>query len=286
MMNRFVIFGDSYSTHKDYIPEGYAYYYCDEGIAPEHPVTKMQMRETWWGQLMERTDATLVLNDSWSGSTIGYTGYDGDCSTSSSFIYRYRKLMENGFFAENEVDTIHVFGGTNDTMTRLMAPLLAFTAEEIWQAMPRKAGDVKESIFLNEMPEFDETLTFPEITARYNELFALRDHVMKALELARAEKRIGKSLDAKVTVYAEGAAFNTLKAFESELPTLFIVSQVALENAAAPADVVTEEGAPIAVAVAAAEGEKCDRCWNYTTNAFHDGEDGVLCPRCKAVLGL
>ena len=172
-------------------------------------------------------------------------------------------------------------------MTRLMAPLLSFTAEEIWQAMPRKAGDVKESIFLNEMPEFDESLTFPEITARYNELFALRDHVMKALELARAEKRIGKSLDAKVTVYAPDAnALATLKAFESELPTLFIVSQVALENTAAPADVVTEEGAPIAVAVCAAEGEKCDRCWNYTTNAFHDGEDGVLCPRCKAVLGL
>ena len=89
-----------------------------------------------------------------------------------------------------------------------------------------------------------------------------------------------------MTVYAEGAAFDTLKAFESELPTLFIVSQVALEGTAAPADVVTEEGAPIAVAVAAAEGEKCDRCWNYTTNSFHDGEDGVLCPRCKAVLGL
>ena len=54
----------------------------------------------------------------------------------------------------------------------------------------------------------------------------------------------------------------------------------------APADVPTEEGAPITVAVSAADGEKCDRCWNYTTNAFHDGEDGVLCPRCKAVLGL
>lgn len=139
MINRFVIFGDSYSTHKDYIPEGYAYYYCDEGIAPEHPVTKMQMRETWWGQLMERTDAALVLNDSWSGSTIGYTGYDGDCSTSSSFIYRYRKLMENGFFAENEVDTILVFGGTNDSWSD--APLGAetysdFAEKDLFNVLP------------------------------------------------------------------------------------------------------------------------------------------------------
>ena len=173
------------------------------------------------------------------------------------------------------------------SMTRLMAPLLAFTAEEIWQAMPHKATDKKESIFLNEMPAYDASLDFADVTARFDAIFALRDHVMKALELARAEKRIGKSLDAKVTVYApDAAAFDTLKAFESELPTLFIVSQVALVNAAAPADVAVEEGAPIAVKVDTAEGEKCDRCWNYTTDAFHDGEEGVLCPRCKAVLGL
>ncbi len=172
-------------------------------------------------------------------------------------------------------------------MTRLMAPLLAFTAEEIWQAMPHKASDKKESIFLNEMPVFDEALTFEDLTARFDALFALRENVMKALELARAEKRIGKSLDAKVTVYApDAAAFETLKAFEAELPTLFIVSQVALENTAAPADAVIEEGAAIAVKVDAAEGEKCDRCWNYTTAGFHDGEDGCLCPRCKTVLGL
>ena len=121
MINRFMIFGDSYSTHRDHIPQEYPYYYCNEGRAPDQPATKMQMRETWWGQMMERTDATLVLNDSWSGSTIGYTGYAGDCSTSSSFIYRYRKLVENGFFTKNEIDTIIVFGGTNDSWSN--APL-------------------------------------------------------------------------------------------------------------------------------------------------------------------
>ena len=97
MINRFVIFGDSYSTHKDYIPEGYPHYYCDEGRAPDQPVTKMTMEQTWWGQMIGLTKAELVLNDSWSGSTIGYTGYAGDCSTSSSFIYRYRKLSEKNF---------------------------------------------------------------------------------------------------------------------------------------------------------------------------------------------
>ena len=110
---------------------------------------------------------------------------------------------------------------------------------------------------------------------------------MKALELARAEKRVGKSLDAKVTVYTESdAAYALLKSFEEELPTLFIVSQVELCKGAAPAGVVVEEGAEIGALVEAAEGEKCDRCWNYSTKAVHDGEDGCLCPRCKAVLGL
>ncbi len=171
-------------------------------------------------------------------------------------------------------------------LTRLLAPLLSFTAEEIWQAMPHLSTDVKESVFLNEMPAYDEALTFPEVTAHYNALFDLRDNVMKALELARAEKRIGKSLDAKVTVYTEdAAALALLESFKDELPTLFIVSQVELKNAAAPAEATCEEGASIAVAVEPAEGEKCDRCWNFSIKAVRD-EDGCLCPRCAGVLGL
>jgi isoleucyl-tRNA synthetase len=173
------------------------------------------------------------------------------------------------------------------SMTRLMAPLLAFTAEEIWQAMPHKASDKKESIFLNEMPAYDDSLAFADLTARFDTLFDLREHVMKALELARAEKRIGKSLDAKVTVYAPNdPAYALLDSFRAELPTLFIVSQVELLKAAAPEGTVIEDGAPFGVVVSAAEGEKCDRCWNYTTDAFHDGEEGCLCPRCRRVLGL
>ena len=121
MINRFMIFGDSYSTHKDFIPEDYAHYYCTEGRAPDQPVTKMRPEETWWGRLIEKSDAELVFNDSWSGSTIGYTGYAGDCSTTSSFICRYRKHMAAGFFKTHEIDTIFVFGGTNDSWSN--APL-------------------------------------------------------------------------------------------------------------------------------------------------------------------
>lgn len=110
-----VIFGDSYSTHKEYIPEGYAYYYSTEGFEDESPVTKMSHEQTWWWRFAEGVNAKIVRNDSWSGSTIGYTGYDGDCSNTSSFIYRYRTLRKEGLFTENKIDTIIVFGGTNDS---------------------------------------------------------------------------------------------------------------------------------------------------------------------------
>ena len=115
MANRILIFGDSYSTHKDYIPEGYPHYYCTEGRGEDEPVTKMTPEQTWWKRLVDKTGDTLVLNNSWSGSTIGYTGYSGDCSATSSFIHRYNELMAAGFFDANEVDTIFVFGGTNDS---------------------------------------------------------------------------------------------------------------------------------------------------------------------------
>jgi hypothetical protein len=114
-MKKFVIFGDSYSTYEGYIPDGYAFYYCPQG-RPETPVTKMRVEETWWARLSKAQNAELVLNNSWSGSTIGYTGYDNsDCSQSSSFIYRYRQLQKDGFFNKNQIDTLFVFGGTNDS---------------------------------------------------------------------------------------------------------------------------------------------------------------------------
>lgn len=111
-LGNITIFGDSYSTYEGYIPEGYAVYYS--GHREELPDIS-DVKKTWWGRILETTDATLVQNNSWSGSTIGYTGYNNvDCSHSSSFIYRFEKLLEEGFFENNKIDTLFIFGGTND----------------------------------------------------------------------------------------------------------------------------------------------------------------------------
>lgn len=120
-MKNFMILGDSYSTYAGCIPEGYAVYYCKEGREGS-PATKMEKEETWWMRLIAKTGANLVLNNSWSGSTIGYTSYEGrDVSMSASYIYRFRQLVRRGFFQKNAIDTLLVFGGTNDSWSN--APL-------------------------------------------------------------------------------------------------------------------------------------------------------------------
>ena len=119
-----MIFGDSYSTYEGYIPEGYAIYYSGHR---ELPPDVFDPKNTWWGRILGSTDAKLIQNNSWSGSTIGYTGYENsDCSHSSSFIYRFEKLLNEGFFENNKVDTVFVFGGTNDSWSEAPVGELKF----------------------------------------------------------------------------------------------------------------------------------------------------------------
>jgi lysophospholipase L1-like esterase len=131
MANNLLIFGDSYSTFEGYIPEGYAIYY-HEGHS-NTDVTKVT--ETWWHQVAKEADLNLVLNNSWSGSTIGYTGYNNaDNSKSSSFVYRLNQLVENGFFQKNRIDTVFVFGGTNDSCAN--GPLGELDGTDLYCVLP------------------------------------------------------------------------------------------------------------------------------------------------------
>jgi len=133
--NNVLIFGDSYSTFEGYIPQGYDVYYTKNGDNDVKSVDK-----TWWYSLITETNSKLVLNDSWSGSTIGYTGYgNSDCSKSSSFIRRLRKLSEEGFFENNKIDTVFVYGGTNDSWSD--APLGEF-----------KLSDFEDKEFFSVLP--------------------------------------------------------------------------------------------------------------------------------------
>ena len=135
------------------------------------------------------------------------------------------------------------------------------------------------------MPKYDETLCFDGIEENYAKLFDLRDDVMKALEIARTDKLIGKSLDAKLTIWAPHAdTYATLTSFAPELEDIFIVSGVTVLEGSAPTDAYSETVSGIGVKVEPADGEKCDRCWKYSTETHNDGES-CLCSRCKSVVG-
>ena len=176
-----------------------------------------------------------------------------------------------------------------DGMTRMLAPILAFTSQEIWTAMPHKAGDDTECVLFNDIPDYDPALALDEAeAARWNKLLEVRDVVLKALEDAR-EQGVKKNQDAEVTLhlpekaYAAWEAGNVLAGFdEADLATLFIVSKVT---------VVKREGEPAdpdvdaTVSVALSQAPKCPRCWNHDASIGTDGHHGELCARCAAVLG-
>ena len=162
-------------------------------------------------------------------------------------------------------------------LTRLLAPLLAYTSEEIWQSIPHGKGDDVRSVMLNDVPAPDPALSFPELEAHWNRLFDLRDEVMRALETARADKLIGKSLEARIRItVSDPDAYAVLDSFRSVLNAVFIVSETELVQG-------NEGGATISVEVSVAEGEKCDRCWRVTRDAVRT-EDACLCARCRAIV--
>ena len=110
-LGNLLILGDSYSTFEGYVPDSYEVYYS-KSAAGETGVNGVE--QTWWMRLIRATQSRLLLNSSWSGTTVCNTGYCGDC-TENSFITRFDRLAEGGFFRENQVDTVLIFGGTNDS---------------------------------------------------------------------------------------------------------------------------------------------------------------------------
>jgi isoleucyl-tRNA synthetase len=169
-------------------------------------------------------------------------------------------------------------------LVRLLAPTLAFTAEEIWKHLPRASGD-PESIHIALFPAAENLsvhLPADKVT-NWERLLAIRTEVLKALELARNEKIIGGGLEAKVTLGAGGDLAKLLNAYASSLPALFIVSQVDVVANQAP-EASSGDSTGLAVKVSRADGQKCERCWNYSTHVGESAEYPTACERCLAAL--
>ncbi len=164
----------------------------------------------------------------------------------------------------------------------MLAPILPYTAEEIWMFVPKSKDHNAVSVMLNDMPEQQKGLVPAEFMAKWERLHAIRDDVNKALEAARTAKTIGKSLEAKVTLHCNGETYGFLAGEETLLPTIFIVSAVELTQEGTGAFSGEVEG--VTVDVSAAPGEKCQRCWMQSDTVGKDGTHPTLCARCAAIL--
>ena len=170
-----------------------------------------------------------------------------------------------------------------DQMTRMIAPILAYTADEIWESMHHEDSEDSAGVVFNQMPEFTGVNADEAFTATWDRIHLIRDVVKKALELARNEKVIGASLDAKVQLFCEGELYDFVKSVEDELATVFITSQVEVVNGTGGSFTGEVEG--LSVTVLPAEGEKCNRCWSFSDTVGSDEHHPDVCARCAAVLG-
>jgi isoleucyl-tRNA synthetase len=158
-----------------------------------------------------------------------------------------------------------------DALVRLLAPIMTFTAEEVWTHMHRS-----DSVHMAYFPEPSELTAgigegVRKRTADWDRLMEVRGDVLKSLETARNEKLIGAPLEARVSISANGDLYPLLERYARELPALFIVSQVAVDQA---------EGDALAVKVDRAAGQKCERCWKYTTDVGSNPRFPTICAAC------
>ena len=165
-----------------------------------------------------------------------------------------------------------------DALVKILAPMIPFTAEEIWKAMVHTEQEQVESVMLTEYPKENAKYDNQELTQKWEEILKLKDIVAKELENARIEKIIGHSLNAKVTIYAEEKQYEFLKENMELLRTVFIISDIeVLENE-------RKDEVKLGVKVEQAPGEKCERCWMYSTTVGEDKENPTICHKCSEAI--
>ena len=167
-------------------------------------------------------------------------------------------------------------------IARLIAPIMSFTADEIWKYMPHSASDNVESIFLNDMPTKSGIDISDDFKKKWELIYNLREDAKKALEIKRADKVIGASLEAKLTIFADNSVFEEIVAHKDELSSIFIVSAVEVVNGGEGEFKGDFEA--VSFKVEKATGEKCERCWVYSETVGKDSNHPTLCSRCLKVI--
>ncbi len=225
--------------------------------------------------------ALAQLDDVTAKVVAGYKAYDFQAAYNA--LYSFCTVTLSARYFDIIKDRLYIFAPRSearrsaqtalyniaDALCRLMAPLLAFTADEAWENLP---GGREASVHIAEFPAA-ASASSGELLSNWERIFDIRDEVLGSLETARNDKQIGSSLEAKVILTVDGGTARFLLDYYEQLRYIFIVSQVEVH-----------EGDQFAVVVRKADGEKCERCWNYSTRVGQFTDFPTVCERCAEAL--
>ena len=253
---------------------------------PDHLVAPEEMEELDRWALTKLNQLTKLCRNAYMGyeyHTVSHAINDFCVVELSSF---YLDIIKDRLYCE-EKDGLRRRSAQSalflilDAMAKLFAPILAFTCDEIWQAMPHRSTDDTRNVLLNQMPENFDTYALDDAAMeKWNVIMKLRQDVNGVLEKARADKRIGKALEAHVTLSTQDEALKASCA-DVNLAEICIVSSCTWDQPEDGAEVASGVSFPaLTIGVSEAKGEKCPRCWMHSLNADANG----LCPRCAAVV--
>jgi isoleucyl-tRNA synthetase len=246
------------------------------------------------GQL-EEVDRYILAKYAEIGGRIlkAYEGYD--YNTIFQSLNTFTTVDLSAFYADVSKDRLYTFAARSrerrsaqtamyiiaDGLTRLMAPILSFTADELWRFLP---GRREESVHIALFPTHEDLLLMvdEEVTARWDSLVTVREQVLAEIEPLRKNKQIGSSLQARVIVSAAPKELALLERYSRQLPMLFIVSDVDVRPA--PPDVEAHAEAKLRITIERAVGVKCERCWRYVPSVSNDPAWAGLCERCQGAL--
>lgn len=251
------------------------------------PYAEMEEFDRWALLRLERVKAEVTAAMEEYQFHVMYHAVHNFCTVDLSAIYL--DVLKDRLYTETADGKLRKSAQTAmyeilTTLVRIMAPVISFTAEEVWQALPKAEREL--SVHLADWPAAKPEYIDEALEAKWNKRLALRSVITKALEGKRAAKEIGHALDADVTVYADGESYAALTDMKDFLADFCIVSTVTIieGTANAPEGAEASEDGTVKVAVAAATREKCERCWKHDPTVGSDPAHEHVCARCAKVL--
>ena len=235
--------------------------------------------------------ALAALDDLLKETDAGYAAYNFNKVYHA--VYNFCVVAMSNFYLDVTKDRLYCTSGAARqaaqtamykilvALDKIIAPILCFTSQEIWDFLPKTEGMNRYVVF-EDMPHAGQYAAGEDFKAKWAGLIAVRDEVKKALETARNDKKIGASLEAAVTLYCSSEVYDLLNSVPmDELADLMIVSRVELvKGEGGTASAI--EG--LGVAAEHASGDKCERCWKYTADIGSHPAHPTLCARCASVI--